>query len=263
MHLLNRSNTRAAESSGPTTVAVHSADPTLFLLRSRCLLPCAAALLLGCAVAGTVRADAAGDASGASTNANAEAESATGGGVLEEVVVTARRVTENIEKVPVAVEAISSQVLAEQNITTEQDLEAAVPGLTVRTATSPSQKNFAIRGQAVDAFSYTSPTVLAYLDEFQVGGTVADTFYDLQSVQVLKGPQGTLFGRNSTGGAVLYPLTTPGNVLEGYINGTVGNYDEKKAEAAITLPLADWASFRLAGEIENRDGYEQNAYLTT
>jgi iron complex outermembrane recepter protein len=254
MHVLNRSNT-----SGPTTRRVNSAYPRLSLLRSRCLLPCAAALVLGCAAAGTARADAAADAAGAPTNANA-APSATGG-VLQEVTVTARRVEENIEKVPVAVAALSSTALAEQNITTEQDLEAAVPGLLVRTATSTSQLNFAIRGQALDAFSYTSPTVLTYVDEFQVGGTVANTLFDLQSVQVLKGPQGTLFGRNSTGGAVLYTTTQPGNVLGGYLTGIVGNYDDKKAEGAITLPLAEWASFRLAGEIENRDGYEHNVYL--
>ena len=261
MHLLNCCDTHASESSGPATGYVHYADPRPSLLRSRCLLPCAAALVLGYAVAGTARADAATDAAAASTNANSEAQSSTSGGVLQEVTVTARRVTEDIEKVPVAVEALSSQALAERNITTEQDLEAAVPGLTVRTASSTSQLNFAIRGQAVDAYSYTSPTVLAYLDEFQVGGTVANTFYDMHSVQVLKGPQGTLFGRNSTGGAVLYTTTQPGNVLEGYLNGTVGNYNDRKAEGALTLPLANWASFRLAGEIENRAGYEHNVYL--
>jgi iron complex outermembrane receptor protein len=232
------------------------------LLRAGSILAYVAALVLSCAGAGTARADAAADAAGASTNANAEAESSSSGGVLQEVTVTARRVTENIEKVPVAVAALSSQALTEQNITTEQDLQAAVPGLTVRNVTSTSQLNFAMRGQADDAFSYTSPTVLAYVDEFQVGGTVATTLYDMQSVQVLKGPQGTLFGRNSTGGAVLYTTTQPGNVLEGYVNGIVGNYDDKKAEAAITLPMADWASFRLAGEIENRNGYEPNMYLT-
>jgi iron complex outermembrane recepter protein len=259
MHLLNCSDRRASASSGPDTGYVHAADLRLSRLRSRCLLPCAAALVLGCAVTGTAAANAVADAAGASANTNSE--SSTSGGALQEITVTARRITENLEKVPVAVEALSSQALAEQNITTEQDLEAAVPGLLVRNATSTSQENFAIRGQAVDAFSYTSPAVLAYLDEFQVGGTVANTYYDLQSVQVLKGPQGTLFGRNSTGGAVLYTTTQPGNTLTGYLDGTVGNYRDKKAEGAITLPLADWASFRLAGETENRDGYEHNVYL--
>ena len=111
-------------------------------------------------------------------------------------------------------------------------------------STSTNQLAFSIRGQAVDAFSYTSPTVLAYFDEFQTGGTTATTFFDLQSVQVLKGPQGTLFGRNATGGAILYTSTQPGKALEGYFNYTAGNFNEQKAEGAVTIPLAEWASVR-------------------
>lgn len=263
MRRLNCSDTVASGSSGAATAYVLSVDPKLSVLRWRSLLPCAAALVLGSAVAGTARADFAANAAAASAKADSKAQSSKSGGALHEVFVTARRVEENIDKVPVAVQALSSQALTEQNITTEQDLQAAVPGLTVRTGSSTSQLNFAIRGQAVDAYSYTSPTVIAYLDEVQVSGAVANAFYDLQSVQVLKGPQGTLFGRNSTGGAVLYTTTQPGDVLEGDLNVTVGNYGDRKVEGAVTLPLADWVSFRLAGEIENRAGYEHNVYLNT
>lgn len=109
-------------------------------------------------------------------------------GALQEVTVTARRTLENIETVPVAVKALSVEALKEQNITTETDLQAAVPGLLVRAGASATELNYAIRGQALDAFSYTSPTVLTYVDEFQVGGTTATTFYDMQSIQVVKGP---------------------------------------------------------------------------
>jgi iron complex outermembrane recepter protein len=73
----------------------------------------------------------------------------------------------------------------------------------------------------------------------------------MQSIQVVKGPQGTLFGRNATGGAVLFTTTQPGNTLAGYLNLGAGNYSDKKAEGAITLPLATWAALRLAGEIES------------
>ena len=128
-------------------------------------------------------------------------------------------------------------------------------------STSTNQLAFSIRGQALDAYSYTSPTVLAYFDEFQTGGITSTTFFDLQSVQVLKGPQGTLFGRNATGGAVLYTTTQPGKELEGYFNYTAGNFNEQKVEGAVTIPLAEWASVRLAAEDEHRDGYEHNIYL--
>ena len=182
-------------------------------------------------------------------------------GVLQEIVVSARRQNEELERVPLAVIALSTSALNEQHITSEQDLQMAVPGLLTVASTSTNQLSFSIRGQAVDAFSYTSPTVLAYFDEFQTGGTTATTFFDLQSVQVLKGPQGTLFGRNSTGGAVLYTSTQPGKELQGYFNYTTGDFNEQKVEGAITIPLAEWASVRLAAEDEHRDGYEHNLYL--
>jgi iron complex outermembrane recepter protein len=182
-------------------------------------------------------------------------------GALEEIIVTARRQDESLEKVPVAVDAISTSALTEEHVTDERELQTAVPGLLTVGSSSANQLAFSIRGQALDAYSFTSPTVVAYFDEFQTGGITATTFFDLQSVQVLKGPQGTLFGRNATGGAVLYTSTQPGKELEGYFNYTAGNYNEQKVEGAVTIPLADWASVRLAAEDEHRDGYEHNIYL--
>jgi len=182
-------------------------------------------------------------------------------GPLELVVVTARRQSEDMEKVPVSVAALSNSALAQQHVTSEQELQMAVPGLATVPSTSTNQLAFSIRGQALDAYSYTSPAVLAYFDEFQTGGITSTTFFDLQSVQVVKGPQGTLFGRNATGGAVLYTSVQPGKDLGGYFNYTAGNFNEQKAEGAVTIPLAGWASVRLAAEDEHRDGYERNVYL--
>lgn len=182
-------------------------------------------------------------------------------GALQEIVVTARRQDEELEKVPLSVNALSASSLTELHVTNEQELQLAVPGLLTVASTSTNQLSFSIRGQALDAFSYTSPTVLAYFDEFQTGGTTATTFFDLQSVQVLRGPQGTLFGRNATGGAVLYTTVQPGKEFGGYLNYNFGNFDEQKVEGAVTIPLAPWASVRLAAEDEHRDGYEHNLYL--
>lgn len=175
-------------------------------------------------------------------------------GALQEVVVTARRQDEDLEKVPLTVDALSASSLAELHVTNEQELQLAVPGLLTVASTSTNQLSFSIRGQALDAFSYTSPTVLAYFDEFQTGGVTSTAFFDLQSVQVSKGIQGTLFGRNATGGAVLYTTTQPGKSLEGYFNYTTGNFNEQKVEGAVTIPLAAWASVRLAAQDEHRDG---------
>jgi hypothetical protein len=99
---------------------------------------------------------------------------------LQEIVVSARRQNEDLEKVPVAVVALSTLALTEEHVTNEQELQTAVPGLLTVATTSTNQLAFSIRGQALDAFSYTSPTVLTYFHEFQTGGTSATTFFDLQ-----------------------------------------------------------------------------------
>ena len=91
-------------------------------------------------------------------------------GALQEIVVTARRRNEDLEKVGLNVAALSTSALAEQHITNEQELQTAVPGLLTVASTSTNQLAFSIRGQALDAFSYTSPTVLAYFNEFQTEG---------------------------------------------------------------------------------------------
>jgi iron complex outermembrane receptor protein len=181
---------------------------------------------------------------------------------LAEIVVTARRKDEKLEKVPVSVSAFSATDLAQQKITTEADLESSTPGLTVRQTNSSNQLGFALRGQAEDAFSYSSPTVLTYIDEFQFNSAnSASAFYDLQSVQVLKGPQGTLFGRNATGGAVLYQTAQPTQEFAGMARIGVGNYEDKQGEFMLNLPLSSIAAFRIAGEFEKRDGFEHNLFL--
>jgi iron complex outermembrane receptor protein len=147
------------------------------------------------------------------------------------------------------------------SITSETDLQFAVPGLLVRATENAYNLNFSIRGQSVDAFSFSLPAVLAYFNEVQVGAFSSPALYDLQSVQVLKGPQGTLFGRNATGGAVLYTSTKPGNELSGYVEGSYGNYSRANVEGAIDLPVVpDTLLLRVAGFFEHRDGFQRNLF---
>ena len=135
---------------------------------------------------------------------SAEPQAPAGGG--SEIIVTAQRRSEKLEKTPVAISVLSASALERQAIVTEADLQTASPGLTIRAGYNSNQLNYAMRGQSLDAFSDTRPGVLPYFNEIQLDGVGggSSAFYDLQSVQVLKGPQGTLFGRNSTGGAVLF-----------------------------------------------------------
>ena len=184
---------------------------------------------------------------------------AAGGSSVQEVIVTARRRNENVERVPVSITAFGSAQLASRNITSQADLQAAVPGLTVRATQSQNELNFSLRGQSVDAFTNSQPAVLSYVNDVQSEVTSAASFFDLDSIQVLKGPQGTLFGRNATGGAVLYTTAKPGNDLSGYITGRLGNFDLREVQGALNLPaVSDVLLGRVAFDVDHQDGYIHN-----
>jgi iron complex outermembrane receptor protein len=218
------------------------------------------------AVAGFVLAALAGGASalpGLSHAADSQ-DAAAGGGALEEIVVTAQRRSESLSKVPVSISALSADTLQKQAVITESDLQVNVPGLVVRATTNSNQLNYSIRGQTVDAFTGSQPAVLPYFDEIQVTSNSSSAFYDLESIQVLKGPQGTLFGRNATGGAVLLTSAKPTNDLGGFINLSAGNYDFKWAQGAVNFPLiTDKLLLRVAGDMQSRDGFVTNLYNNT
>jgi iron complex outermembrane recepter protein len=186
------------------------------------------------------------------------------GSELQEVVVTARRRSENLENVPVAVSVLGSAQLTEEGVSTQADLQTAVPGLTVRPTEQQNQLSYSIRGQGVDAFSQSRPAVLPYINDVQVNTNSASSLYDLDSVQVLKGPQGTLFGRNATGGAVLFSTTKPSNDFGGYATVSFGNYGLKETQAAVDLPLvSDKVLLRIAGDIEDERGYQRDIFNGT
>lgn len=178
------------------------------------------------------------------------------------IIVTAQRRSEDLSRAAVAVSVLTSEALQERAIVTETDLQTAVPGLIVKTGQNENQLNFSLRGQTVDPFSSSRPSVLPYFNEVQVGGVGGTSLYDLESVQVLKGPQGTLFGRNATGGAVLYTSKRPDDEFGGYVTGRAGNYDAFQLEGALNLPLADdgSAALRVAGFFQRRDGYQLNLF---
>jgi len=184
------------------------------------------------------------------------------GAGLEEIVVTAQRRDESLAKTPVAVAVLSSEALAKAQIVSEQDLRSAVPGLSIRTGLGSNQLNYSLRGQSRDAYSGTRPGVLPYFNEVQIGGAGGSTaFYDLQSVQVLKGPQGTLFGRSATGGAVLFTTARPTEDLGGYVSVSGGDFALRKIEGAISGPLGGSSTLgRIAGFYQERDGFQRNLF---
>lgn len=183
------------------------------------------------------------------------------GKVVEEVIVTARRKSENLERVPISVAALGQQQLEEKQVKTDADLQIAVPGLTIRETQGNNSLTYSIRGQSADTFSGSPSAVVAYIDEVPLTISGASTFYDLQSIQVLKGPQGTLFGRNTTGGAVLYTTAKPTNDTEGMLKLRAGNYNMREAQGMANAPLVDdTLLLRVAFDAIKRDGYIYDVY---
>lgn len=178
----------------------------------------------------------------------------------EEVVVTARRRSESQQDVPLAVSAIGSEALERANVTSVNDLQGTAPNITI----SPGQGSgastpvFAIRGLSQQDLTHLSdPSVSLYMNDIAVprpiGGNVG--LYDIDSVQILRGPQGTLFGRNTTGGAVLVTTRAPTDTFGGYISQTVADFSTYVTEAAVNVPVGDGLSIRVAGQHRESDGF--------
>lgn len=186
---------------------------------------------------------------------------------FDDIVVTARRREEALQEVPIAVTALSASDLREADVTRIENLGQVVAGLTISTTNNrPSVPGFAIRGQRNDAaFITNDPSVGIYVAEAvqaRVFG-LAQSMFDMESVQVLKGPQGTLFGRNTTGGAILFQPQRPviGGGVEGYAYGRFGNFERADVQGAVSLPMGDQAAIRIALSRTHREGYVEELAL--
>jgi len=183
------------------------------------------------------------------------AQNSASSGGLEEIVVTARRREEKLQTVPVAVTAFSSKELQQKSIESASDLQHYVPSL-MSSQQSRDEQVFYLRGQGPNGGQGGSPGVIAYFAEVPFNGSGPGIYYDLDSLQVLRGPQGTLFGQNTTGGAVLFGPKKPTNNYEGYVQLTLGNYDWYGVEGAVNIPIVDdKLLLRIAGNRAKRDGY--------
>lgn len=183
-----------------------------------------------------------------------------------EIIVTANRREERAQDVPISITALSPDRLEQQGISKEQDLQASVPSLVVgpNGQGSRDSQSFTIRGQG--ATFQASPGVVVYLNEVplpaaltlsQQGGP--GNFVDVESLQVLAGPQGTLFGRNTTGGAVLLTPKKPTNEFGGWLKGEFGNYERAYMEGAVNIPVVDdKLMLRAVGAYHSRRGFTKD-----
>jgi iron complex outermembrane receptor protein len=179
---------------------------------------------------------------------------------LGDIVVTARRREERLQDVPVAVTALSGEMLAQRGIVNVQDLAKTTPGLNITPSSRGGDSPYVVlRGQrVVDTSVVFDPPVLFYVNEvpwMRLNG-LNQGLYDIQNVQVLRGPQGTQFGKSTTGGAILvntHPAETSGP--GGYVKLTAGDFNLRRGEGAINIAVNDHFAIRLAGIIARRDGY--------
>ena len=179
-----------------------------------------------------------------------------------DIVVTARRVAERLQDVPISITVFNQQQIANRNIVTGSDLALYTPSLQTTGPFGGDNVSYAIRGFTQE--NRTTPSVAVYFADVvapRSGGSTGGGdgagpgfFYDLQNVQVLKGPQGTLFGRNTTGGAVLLVPQKPTSKFEGYVEGLYGSHDWKGLQGVINVPLGERARGRIAVDFQDRDG---------
>lgn len=217
-------------------------------------LSCVSAIALAACVGTSARAAQTTDGQAGRTTTTAAADDTM---ASDEIIVTALRRSENVLKVPVTIAVLKGENLRSVGVSTINDVQNLVPGLSVgngpfgttisiRGVTSTDQTS---KGQMGIAFNING----AFVGRSQEQGVA---FFDLERIEVLKGPQGTLYGRSSTGGAINLITKKPVlDTVEGYAKAEYGNYNTKRAEAAINLPLGTMFALRIAGSMNDRNGY--------
>jgi iron complex outermembrane recepter protein len=187
--------------------------------------------------------------------------SGSGEFMLEEIIVTAQRREQSVLDIPAALAVISGDQIRDQLLTTSHALELSTPGLTFHSVSGTSQVT--LRGVGT---GYAGPalgnSVALYTDDSYVSNQVGaiEVFYDMERVEVLKGPQPTLYGRNATGGTIQFISNKPNlDAVSGYIEGSFAELETVEFEGAFNLPLGDTVALRVAGKSWDRgEGHVKN-----
>jgi iron complex outermembrane receptor protein len=181
---------------------------------------------------------------------------------IEEVLVTARRREESAQAIPVAVSAFGAEKLQDFRIEKMEDLRSIAPSLSVSASSGRANSPvYSLRGvRPTEALYGQDPTVAVYFADVVLSPARGSNLgmYDLGSVQVLKGPQGTLFGRNTTGGAILLTPQRPGDEFSADVTLGFGNYDRNETQFGIDLPVSEAFKLRASGRTVDSDGFQTN-----
>jgi len=201
---------------------------------------------------------------GAQPSVGAATAEADDGARLDEVVVTARRRSERAQDTPISLTVLEGTDMAERSITTFNDLQQTTPSLRITPSALSSTSSFiSLRGQSVNESRLSvDPSIAIYVDGVALPRAVGvDTLnlLDIERVEILKGPQGTLFGKNTTGGAI--NITTGQARLaewQGLARGRLGSYGTIAAGGMINIPVSETFALRLVGDLSSRDGFGRN-----
>ena len=176
---------------------------------------------------------------------------------LPAVVVTAQRRTEDVQKAALAITAVSGRELQSRGLSQTEQLGTLTAGLQVNTSAGP-YTTFSVRSvSSLSGNAFADPAIAANINGVYLATptVIHGLYFDLERVEILKGPQGTLYGRNATAGAINIIPNRPKSVFEANASADVGNYDRFNFGAMLNVPLADHVAFRIAGQRVNRDGY--------
>ena len=180
---------------------------------------------------------------------------------IEEIIVTAQKTEQNIQDVPIAVTAFDAGSLELQQIETFGDIQFNAPNITF-TKGNFTGSNFVIRGVNSYTVAASGDSGVAFhINEVPVPTRIFETeYYDLERVEILRGPQGTLYGANSTGGSVNMLFASPTDEFESSVELEIADYDHRKLKAMVNMPIADGLSMRVAGLMLERNGFSENLF---
>lgn len=181
---------------------------------------------------------------------------AQSGGAIEEIIVTAQKRQESAQSVPISISAFDADALDRALIENGQDIQFSVPNTML-----VANDRFTMRGIGNNALSATSDNGVGLLfNTSAIGFAPQNEYYDIGRIEVLRGPQGTLYGRNTTGGAINIIPQSPSDEFEGNLSVQIGNFNAQRVQGAINLPLGDNVRQRFAGYSLKRDGYTDNLH---
>ncbi|MEH6550153.1 MAG: TonB-dependent receptor [Pseudomonadales bacterium] len=182
---------------------------------------------------------------------------------LEEVMVTAQKRVESLQNVPIAVNAFNADVIQEAGIYNTNDLATMTPGLHAVTLGNPFNTKLQIRGIGTSQSDPAlEPSVGVFVDGVFLGrsGLAMSDLTDIERLEVLQGPQGTLYGKNSNAGVISVITKQPNfDEFEGYVDASAGDYNLRKLILAVSAPLSDTVAYRLSATAHQRDGYFENS----